>query len=86
MGFISTAIQTFANLIATTGCHGNMVTMATVKVTCFFTFKERITSKCDELPFLNQNFFSSDLKFFEKLVTMATRKMPIIPLSKKLIS
>ena len=42
-------------------------------------------SKCDELPLLNQNFFSLDFKFYEKLVTMATRKMPIIPLSKNVI-
>ena len=55
-------------------------------MTCFFTFKERITSKCDKLSFLHQHFFSLDLKFYEKLVTMATRKMPIIPLSKNVIS
>ena len=42
--------------------------------------------KCDELQFLNQNFLVWILKFYEKLVTMATRKMPIIPLSINVIN
>ena len=35
VGFISTAIRTFANLVTTTGCHGNMVTMATINSDLF---------------------------------------------------
>ena len=52
-GFIFTAIRTFANLIAMTGCHLDMVTMATVNSNLFLYIQKRITSKCG---FFNQNF------------------------------
>ena len=39
------------------------------------------------MNYLFESKFSSlDLKFYEKLVIMAARKMPIIPLSKNVIS
>ena len=87
VGFISTVIRTSANLVATTGCYGNMVTMATVNSDSdlFFTLKKELRLNVMNYLF-ESKFFSLNLKFYEKLVTIATRKMPIIPLSKNVIS
>ena len=53
-------------------------------MTCFFTLEKELRLNVMNY-FFESKFFSLDLKCYEKLINMATIKMPIIPLSKNVI-
>ena len=66
--FSSTVRRTSTNLVAMMGCHGDMVTMATVTGNLFLCSSKGITSKFRKLASWYQNCSVRLLKFYESLL------------------
>ena len=83
-GLFSTLRRTSTNLVAMVGCHGDMVTMATVSGSFFILLKELRLNFLNF--FLGINFSVRLLKVLLKSVTVATWKIPATPLFYSIIS